>query len=287
MVDMTAIILTKNEEKNIEDCINSIKSLCSRIIVIDSFSNDKTCEIAKELDADIYYNDFINYAKQFKFGLYNTDINTEWVLRIDADERLTEEAIVKIEEIIHNKNSKDVTGLIIRFEQKFLGKQLRHGGNYPFKKLIIFKREFGDIEDSNMDEHIVLTKGKTKEIKCDCIHLDDKGLSQFINKHNWYSDREVKDYFIREKETQIERNIATCARIKRIIKYKFYYKLPAGLRAWLYYIYRYYILLGFLDGREGKIYIFLQAYWYRFLVDSKIYEQKKSFLLQEGNDEHE
>jgi hypothetical protein len=107
-------------------------------------------------------------------------------------------------------------------------------------------------------------------MKNDCLHYDFKDLEYFVNKHNWYSSREVVDYFENLDKKPSYDKIDT----KTWIKIYLYYKLPLGMRAHVYYIYRYYILRGFLDGNEGKIYAFLQAYWYRYLVDAKIYECK-------------
>jgi hypothetical protein len=141
-----------------------------------------------------------------------------------------------------------------------------------------YKTKFGTIENRSMDEHIVLSLGTVIEMKTDCLHFDFKNLEFFVNKHNWYSSRETVDYF-----ENIEKNIQTeKLDFKTWLKMSFYYKLPMGLRAHLYYLYRYYIKLGFLDGKEGKIYAFLQAYWYRYLVDAKIYECKKMKYRYKG-----
>lgn len=278
MTDLTAIILTKNEELNIGECIASIKTLAKRIVVVDSGSVDRTVEIAKNLGADVYEHPWVNYAKQFLYGLNETDINTTWVLRIDADERLTEPSRKELEDLCEANRDTDVNGIILRFEVTFLGKKLRHGGIYPFCKLLCFKYGKGSIEDRNMDEHIVLFEGRSISMKNDCEHHDYKDLTSFISKHNDYSSREVLDY-LQNRKTGAEdgKPLNKRAGIKRWIKFKIYYKLPMGMRAHLYYWYRYYFKLGFLDGKEGKIYAFLQAYWYRYLVDAKIYEKSRTF----------
>lgn len=275
MADITAIILTKNEELNIKNCINSIKPIVKRIIVIDSFSEDKTEELAAELGAEVYKHLFENYAKQFTYALHNFDITTKWVLRIDADERLTDESRDEVEELCNKNMDTDVNGIILRFEVSFMGKKLRHGGIYPFRKLSVFKYKIGEIEDKEMDEHILLKHGKSILAKRDSIHKDYKNLSVYIDKHNKYSDREVRDYIINQNTPFSFNQLSLRDKIKNFIKYKIYYKLPMGIRAYGYYFYRYYVKLGFLDGKEGKIFAFLQAYWYRFLVDAKIYENKK------------
>lgn len=283
MTDLTAIILTKNEELNIADCIKSIRELAKRIIVIDSFSTDRTVEIAQKYGAEVYEHEFINYSKQFLYGLNEMNIQTTWVLRIDADERLTEASRAEIEQLCNENMYTDVNGIILRFEVTFLGRKLRHGGIYPFRKLLVFKYGKGTIEDRNMDEHIVLFEGRSIEAKEDCEHHDYKDLTYFVNKHNWYASREVKDYIqntVTGRESGKELNQKAGA--KRFIKFHIYYRLPMGLRSYLYYFYRYYIRLGFLDGKEGKIYAFLQAYWYRYLVDAKIYEYMKNEKQKEN-----
>lgn len=273
MADITAIILTLNEEKNIEECIRSIHPVVKRIVVVDSFSTDKTVEIAKAHGAEVLQHEFINQAQQFIWAVDTIEIDTKWIFRIDADERLTEKAAVELEKLTTEHENDDINGIVVRFEVNFMGKALRHGGIYPFRKLLVFKKGKGHMEKRNMDEHIVLDEGKSVEMKSDCLHQDFKSLYAWIEKHNKYSDREVLDYFDREN-AQENRSLSKGAKFKRFVKFKIYYKLPMGMRAHLYYWYRYYFKLGFLDGKEGKIFAFLQAYWYRFLVDAKIHEQK-------------
>ncbi len=273
MADITAIILTLNEEKNIEECIRSIRPIVKRIVVVDSFSTDKTVEIAKELGAEVLQNKWVNYSTQFVYALENANIATKWVFRIDADERLTEKSAVELENLTTQHETDDVNGIIVRFEVNFMGKSLRHGGIYPIKVLRVFKNGKAKIEVRNMDEHMTLTEGRSVEMKSDCLHQDFKSLYEWIDKHNKYSEREVLDYLDREN-AQERTSLNKGARFKRFIKFKIYYKLPMGMRAHLYYWYRYYFRLGFLDGKEGKIFAFLQAYWYRFLVDAKIHEMR-------------
>ena len=268
--DLTAIILTKDEEINIEDCIKSIKDITKRIIVIDSYSSDKTVFIAKSLGVEVYQHKFENHAKQFMYALETTDIDTVWTLRIDADERLTSESSKELMDLCNEHMNTQVSGIVLRFKKSFLGKDLRHGGVYPWKKLSCFKTKFGTVEERLMDEHIVVREGYVVTMTNDCLHFDFKSLDSFIAKHNWYSTREVIDYY-----NNLENPDLTNMSAKTKFKMRVYYKLPGGLRSFIYYFYRYYIRMGFLDGREGRIYAFLQAYWYRYLVDAKMYECKK------------
>lgn len=279
MADITVIILTFNEEKNIRQCIQSVKKIARRIVVVDSFSTDRTLEYAQEMGAVVMQHRFENYAKQYTYAVENANVKTKWIFRLDADERVTLEAASEIEKICDENTDTDVNGIIVRVKVNFLGKELKHGGIYPFRKLLIYKSGEGGIENRYMDEHIVLKEGRIVELKSDCLHYDFKDLTAWVDKHNKYATREVIDFFERNRVNELSRMLDGKAKIKRIIKYKIYYRLPIGTRAHLYYLYRYYIKRGFLDGKEGKIFAFLQAYWYRYLVDAKIYEAMKN-----GND---
>lgn len=274
MNDITAIILTKNEEKNIERCINSIKNLVERIVVIDSYSEDDTIKIAKKMGAEIYNHSWKHYADQFNWALDNVDIKTKWVYRIDADEFVTPELADEISEECKKHENDDVNGFVMKFKIWFLGKFLTHGGVYPFYNLTIFKYGTGRYEDRAMGEHIVLSEGKTIELQNDCIHYDFKNLDSWIDKHNKYASREVQDYECTVNMQQVNTVLYDEAEKAKKIRDEFYYKLPPFFRARLYFWYRYYIKLGFLDGKPGKIYAFMQAYWYRYLVDAKLYELK-------------
>nr|WP_307990896.1 glycosyltransferase family 2 protein [uncultured Niameybacter sp.] len=275
MADLTTIILTKNEELNIERCINSVKKVSKRIVVVDSFSTDRTVEIAKSLGVDVYEHEFENYGKQFQYAIDSVDINTQWVFRFDADERLTEEGSQELEDLCKKHENTDVNGFIFKLEVNFLGKSLKHGGTYPFKKLCIFKYGKAYMEERSMDEQIVLTKGRCIEMKTVSEHLDFRDLSYWISKHNWYATRAAKDYFDSIGKEIDYSKLDFPAKVRRFIKYKIYYKMPMRIRCWGYFFYRYVIRLGFLDGKEGFLYAFLQAYWYRILVDAKIHEIKK------------
>ena len=275
MGDITAIILTKNEEINIERCIDSIKNVVKRIVVVDSGSTDDTIKIAKRMGAEIYKNGFVDYATQFNWALDNINIKTQWVYRIDADEAITPELAKELSNKVEIHSEDDVNGMVMKFRIFFMGKFLRYGGVYPFYNLTVFKYGKARYEERKMGEHVVLSEGKTIELDNDRLHYDYKDLSIWIAKHNWYSTRETRDYFDTLDNSQIETSLYGEAEKAKKLRDNIYYKLPLFFRAHLYYIYRYYFKLGFLDGKEGKMYAFLQAYWYRFLVDTKIYECNK------------
>jgi glycosyltransferase involved in cell wall biosynthesis len=278
MTDITAIILTKNEEVNIERCINSLKGVADRICVVDSGSTDKTLDLAKQLGVEIYHHtSFTHYASQFNWALDNVGVKSTWVYRIDADEVVTKELGQEIVRECNKHSNDDVNGFVMKFKIAFMGRFLKHGGIYPFYNLTIFKYGKGRYEDRAMGEHVILTEGRTINLKNDCLHYDFKSLDAWISKHNWYATREVADYIAVRSIGQVEANkLYNEAKKDSRLRDGLYYKLPKFLRAKLYFWFRYYIQLGFLDGEAGYIHAFLQAYWYRFLVDAKIYEKELS-----------
>lgn len=280
MNDITAVILTKNEELNIKRCICSVVNFVDRIVVVDSGSTDRTREIAGQLGAEIYEHPFKHYADQFNWALDNTAIKTTWVYRIDADEAVPEKLREEIIEECHAHRTDNINGFLMKHRLHFLGKDLLHGGAYPFIKMTIFKPAYARFENRAMGEHVVLSTGEYITLKNDCIHYDFKDLTNFIEKHNSYATREVFDYYGRREILQA--GLYVQAEKTKHMRDGFYYRLPMFFRAKFYYWYRYYLQLGFLDGKPGRIYAFLQAYMYRYIVDAKIYE--KEIIRKEEKD---
>lgn len=271
MADLTVITLAYNEEVNLRDCLESVKDIAKRLVVCDSYSTDRTLDIAKEFGADILQHEFYNYASQYIYAEENSGIDTQWVLRLDADERLTEEARGEIERICDENANTDINAVDVYYKVTFLGRELKH---YPFHKVILYKYGKAHLENRNMDEHITVTEGKSIVLKNKLIHNDYKGLTAWVDKHNKYSSREVLDLLGENEEKVDLSSLSFATRVKRFVKFKIYYKLPTGLRSYLYYLFRLFIKGGILDGKEGRIFAFLQAYWYRYLVDAKMYEHE-------------
>ena len=271
MNDITAVILTKNEEKNIVRCIDSVKELADRIVVVDSGSTDDTVNKAIQLGAEVFTHPFKHYADQFNWALDNTGITTTWVYRIDADEAMTPELRTEVLRECREHNNDDVNGFLMKHKICFLNKFLTHGGTYPFIKMTVFKSKHARFDDRAMGEHVVLDSGEIRSFKNDCIHYDFKDLTAFIDKHNGDSTREAEDHLSAGSGID-SAELYEQARKTRKLRDGLYYRLPPFFRAKLYYWYRYYIRLGFLDGKPGKIYALIQAYFYRVMVDAKIYE---------------
>ena len=278
MTDISVIILTYNEEIHIERAIRSVLPFAKDVFVIDSFSTDKTVDIAKSLGAKVLQNTFINYSTQFNWALQNADIKTEWIMRLDADEFVTDELQQEIIEKLP-KLSENITGIYVKRRVYFMGKWIKYSGYYPTWLLRIWRKGKGYCEKRWMDEHIKITDGKVVFFENDITDWNLKPLTWWINKHNGYATREAIDMLNLKykffKYDEIEPNLfGTQEQRKRWLKIK-YTELPLFVRPFLYYVYRYFIRLGFLDGKEGLIWHFLQGFWYRFLVDAKIYEIEK------------
>lgn len=272
---ITVIILTYNEELHLERAIESVRSITKEIIIVDSFSTDRTKEIALNFGAHFYENPFVNQAQQFQWALDNLNITSEWILRLDADEFLTKELCEEINQKIQHLE-KEITGIILKRQVHFMDKWIKHGGYYPTKLLRLFRYGKANIEQKWMDEHIKLKEGKSIEFVNDFIDANKNNLSWWISKHNNYSTRESIDILNKKydffDEDSLDKEGQQQDEIKRKRKEGIYLKLPMFLRAFLYFLYRYFLKLGFLDGKKGLMWHFLQGFWYRFLVDAKIYQ---------------
>lgn len=279
MADVTAIVLTLNEEKNIGECLKSVAGFCSRVVVLDSGSTDRTQEIALEYGADVIEHPFTYYAAQYNWGVDNANITTAWTLRLDADERFTPEVCAHCEALMREHAADDVNGIVMESDFFFLGRQMKHGGSKK-RKIMLFKTGKGRIEDRKRDAHTILYEGRTVAIKERYLHYDFKDLTSYISRYNWYAIRELQDYVAYEQGADFQANTDPQLMQHRKKKFTVYYRAPMFLRAWLWFIYNYYFRLGFLDGKEGYLYHFFESYWYRFLVDAKIYEYRKTGELQ-------
>lgn len=277
MADVTFIILTKNEEKNLPDCLSSIDGFAARAIVVDSGSDDRTCEIARAMGAEVAVHPFENYARQFNWALDNLNIATKWCFRLDADERLTPALIAELEDLMRAHDADDVNGVIMEAWLYFLGRKIKHGCRNK-RKLMLFKTGVGRLEDRRMDERTVLSEGQTVACRERFIHYDFKDMTQYIKKLNWYATREMQDYFeymnggTAGEDVSLDRALNAVRRRK----FGFYYRMPMFLRCWMLFIYNYIFRLGFLDGREGFVYNYMYHRFYRTLVDAKILEQKRT-----------
>lgn len=275
---LTAIVLTKDESMHIKRCIENLKKITNRIIVVDSFSTDGTQEIARSLGAEVIEHPWPgNQAEQFNWALDNLNIPTPWILRLDADEYLLPKLIEELNDTLPML-SEEITGVVFKRRHIFMGKWMKHG-IYPVKLLRLFRNGHARYEQRLMDEHLVLTNGKEYECQFDFCDHNLNDLSWFCNKHINYAEREAAEMLISEFELNGEKKAGGRLSIqasKKRSKKQSYSKKKLFWRSFYYFLYRYFYKKAFLDGKEGFIFSFLQGWWYRTLVDAKILEIKRA-----------
>lgn len=275
-MSLTVLILTKNEERHIERALASVAGIADRVVVVDSGSTDRTMEIARAARATVLVNThWVNHAVQVNWALARLPEDTEWVMRLDADEYVTKPLAQEIAGSL-DEVGPDIDGIYISRRMTFLGRPMRWGGLFPVRILRIFRAGRGMCENRWMDEHIVVS-GRTADFTGEIIDDNKGSLTWWTEKHNAYASREVVDMLNREfgfmpRDTIADLRGGRQAGIKRWLKEQIYARLPGGLRAFLYFVYRYVFRLGFLDGREGAAFHVLQGFWYRYLVDMKLHE---------------
>lgn len=286
---LTVIILTYNEEIHLERCLKSALKLTPHVVVVDCFSTDKTVDIAKAYGADVLqrawdgsHSTQVNWALD---QLVNLPYETEWVMRIDADEVLTTRLITQIHHAIANVSTA-INGISCIRKMKFQGKLIRFGGVGSNRVIRLFRYGFGQSESRWMDEHIKVD-GMTMSLSGIMIDDNLRPLAWWIEKHNGYSSREAVDllnleYLFAQQNSVAALNLSQSSiGLKRWIKESIYAKLPGGARSLSYFLWRYIVMLGFLDGSRGTQFHFFQALWYRYLVDCKVAEVKR-YMKEHG-----
>lgn len=274
-MSLTVVILTKDEEEHIARAIQSVQSVADRIVVVDSESSDNTIKIATELGAKVLVKRFVTQAKQFNWALDQLPEDTDWIFRLDADEIVSPELAKSLSETLPGL-SNTVAGASVSRRIAFLRRPIIWGGVFPVRITRLLRHGRGCSEDRWMDEHIIL---EGVEVHLHGELLDDslQPLRWWIDKHNAYSSREVVEILDAEfgfLGRGWQGGPRGQAGAKRWLKERVYTRLPSGLRAFGYFFYRYILRLGFLDGAAGTYFHVLQGFWYRYLVDAKLYEVK-------------
>lgn len=267
---VSVIILTQDEEQNLPVALRSLADLDAEIFILDSGSTDRTVELAEAAGCTVVLHEFTTHARQLNWALTNLPIETDWVMRLDADERLTPELVAELRDKLRSFPP-DTTGLMVKRRVYFWGRWIRYGGYYPTWLLRIWRRGSAICEDRDMDEHMLVTHGRIEQLDHDIIDENQKGLGFWVDKHNRYSAKEVAALRSAATMTDPDRAGHAIAR-KRFLKDRLYGRSPRFLRAFLYWSFRYFLQLGFFDGKPGFVFHFLQGFWYRLLVDAKLTE---------------
>lgn len=282
---ITAIILSFNEEIHIGRCIERLWPVVERIVVVDSYSTDRTVEIAHLMGAEVLQNEWSNHANQFNWALANTDVTTDWIMRIDCDEYLEDGLQTALKREIPVMPV-DVNACDFKLKVIFQGKFIRWGGYYRTWLTRLWRTGMGHYESRWMDEKIVVAAGERRQlVGGDLVDENLKDLTWWTAKHNDYATRQMIDYINREHRLfqtadPLEKDANSAIRRKRQLR-SAYAAMPLYLRAIAYFILRYLFRLGFLDGRKGFVWHALQGFWYFLLVDAKV-DEARAYIARHG-----
>jgi glycosyltransferase involved in cell wall biosynthesis len=270
-VKPSVVILTYNSELSLEQTLRSLVSLSDDIHVVDSFSSDRSVEIALRYGATAATHAFETYGLQRNWAISSLPFKYQWQLHLDADERITPELQ---QEIRNLAETSDVNGFYIPRLMCFLGRLIRHGGMSPTWHMRLFRSGCGRCETRKYDQHFYVTAGQTEKLQG--LMIDDvrMPISEWTSRHNRWSDAEVEEQSLSSREYRITGKLSgNPVERKRFLR-RIYDQCPLFIRPFGLFFYRYIIRGGFLDGFEGFVFYVLQTFWFRFLIDAKLFQRQ-------------
>lgn len=275
----TVILLSYNSQDTLGATLASARRIADEIFVVDSFSNDRTVELARNFGATVVQHAFEDYGAQRNWAIDSLPITRPWQLHLDADEWMDDQLVASI---LTLPNEPAHTGYFVPRYLRFLGRVLRHGGMSPTWHLRLFRTGIGRCEDRKYDQHFLLASGTYGRLQGAMIDDIRIPLTDWTARHNRWADGEVAELSNREWRGRLKPDArGNPAERKRYLR-KQYEHMPLFVRALALFVYRYFFRLGFLDGTEGLIFWVLQTFWFRFLVDAKIWERRHAARLVEG-----
>jgi len=267
-VDLSVIILTFNEEVNLPASLDSVSGWAREVFVVDSYSTDQTVEIClarKEEGIRVVQHEFIDYSQQWNWALQNLPIASSWILKLDADERVTPEFQSEVRELIQTA-AVELDGVYFRRRIVFMGGVLRWSGVRSNYDLRLWRTGKAYFESRPVNEH-ALVEGGTRYLRSFVLHENSKSIADWLDKHNRYSSLEAINIIEKNVTGEIAPRIFGNATERRMFLRKLRLVLPC--KALLSFIYLYIICLGFLDGRSGFRYAIFKsafAYWIHLKV---------------------
>jgi glycosyltransferase involved in cell wall biosynthesis len=277
---LSVIILTLDEEANLPLALRSLQGLNPEIFVVDSGSTDRTLEIARAAGCHVVEHPFENYALQRNWAFDHLPIASPWTLCLDADERLTPELAEEINQTVLQQDS-PFDGYMLRKRTIFMGRWLRHGGQYPAYHLRLFRSGRARCEARLYDQHFVVA-GHVGRLRNDYIDVITSDLGTFVVRHNRWAALEAEEILARStgapRQGPAVQPVLTGTAIerRRFLRTRVYQRFPLFVRPFLFWFYGYVLRLGFLDGVEGLIFHTLQRFWFRFLIDARIWERQRA-----------
>lgn len=277
---VSILMLTLNEEINLERSLSAISDWIDDIVIVDSFSTDRTLEIAKQHNARIYQHVFENHAKQWSWAMRHIPFKYEWVWMYDPDHCSTPDLKREILNYFDKGVEDNINGFYIKRRNVFRGRWIRHGGYYPKHMLKIVRHKLVSFDENEFD-YRAYVPGKTVSLKHDIVeeNLKEESIVFWLEKHIRFACCQAEEELLRRKNPGnwkvTPKFFGTSDQRTLWLKIQ-WYRMPLYIRPIIYFIYRYFIKLGFLDGKQGFVFHFLQAFWYRLIVDIKIEELKSS-----------
>ncbi|WP_316796693.1 glycosyltransferase family 2 protein [Pedobacter agri] len=282
------IILTFNEEIHLPRLLESIKGLNAPIYILDSGSTDKTISIAYQYNAEVKINQFINHPQQWDFALKNFEVKTPWTIGLDADQIVTPE-LYQMLESFDNQRYENINGIYFNRKNFFQGNWIRYGGYYPIYLLKMFRTGVGYSDlNENMD-HRFIVSGKTVVWKTGHIleeNLKENDIDFWLKKHERYSDLIAQEELERMQNLRFQSlkpNLLGNPDEKKAWLKRLWWKLPLGIRPYLYYSYRMIFQFGFLDTKTARHFHYMQGLWFRKLIDRKIKDKIKADIKTSAN----
>lgn len=280
LASVSVVIPTFNEDVNIGACLESIAGWADEILVVDSFSSDKTEEIARRFPVQFVQHVYESAPAQWNWAIKNLPFKNEWLLALDADFRMTAELKSALsDQLLHLPTH--VNGLYVRHRQVFRGRFIKHGTIYPRYWLRAFRRNAVSMDQNELVDQHFYVSGETRRVEFDVIedNLKERDINFWLSKQLRFAERAAVEEVIRLRTGQISPIIPSLfgSPDQRTLWMKErWYALPLYWRPVLYFLYRYILRLGFLDGKEGFLYHFTQALVYRTVVDTHVDEFLKT-----------
>ena len=272
---VSVVVLTKNEERNLPACLASVAGWCREILIVDSGSTDATLNIARQYGAKIFTHAFETHTRQWNWAFANLPFRCDWALCIDADQSVTPELREEITRTLspEGKLAPDIAGLYTIRRHLFRGKWIKHGGIYPKPLLKLIKHAGASCDEQELLDSRFYVQGRTAILKHDLIedNRNEYDIAFWIAKHNAYAVRQAQEEWDRSQQNpqwKIKPAFFGSPDQRTLwLRTQWYRHMSLYVRPFLYFFYRYVLRLGFLDGKQGLIFHFMQALWFRFIVD--------------------
>jgi glycosyltransferase involved in cell wall biosynthesis len=269
----SVIILAYNSVDTLGATLVQAQEISDDLHVVDSFSTDDTVAVCRAHGAQVVQHIFESYGAQRNWAIDHLVPRYPWQLHLDADERLTPELIASLHALPENPIQ---AGFFLARLVQFLGRQLRHGGMSPTWHLRLFRNGAGRCEERKYDQHFYLLQGSAGQLPGYMVDDIRMPLSEWTTRHNRWSDAEVLEQTTAPEAVRIQPRLwGNPVERKRYLR-GLYNDAPLFVRPYALFFYRYVLRLGFLDGREGFIFWTLQTFWFRFLIDAKLFERRKN-----------